>query len=163
MSTIASSITALAGSMTHDLYATWTGRTDPAHLLRVGKAFSVVWGVALIAGALFFYRFTAGADTPVVVLALSIASVTYGGLLGTYILAARWARATGRDAVGAVMVSVALMLVVLFSARLAGRAGFEWLATVGRLSWVWYVPVGTLLTLLFGIAFSFVPRREAVA
>jgi SSS family transporter len=163
MSTIASSINALAGSMTHDLYATWTGRTDPAHLLRVGKAFSVVWGVALIAGALFFYRFTAGADTPVVVLALSIASVTYGGLLGTYILAARWARATGRDAVGAVMVSVAIMLVVLFSARLAGRAGFEWLAPVGRLSWVWYVPVGTLLTLLFGIAFSFLPRREAVA
>ena len=163
MSTIASSINALAGSMTHDLYATWTGRTDPAHLLRVGKAFSVVWGVALIAGALFFYRFTAGADTPVVVLALSIASVTYGGLLGTYILAARWARATGRDAVGAVMVSVAIMLVVLFSARLAGRAGLEWLAPIGRLSWVWYVPVGTLLTLLFGIAFSFLPRREAVA
>lgn len=163
MSTIASSINALAGSMTHDLYATWTGRTDPAHLLKIGKAFSAVWGIALIAGALFFFRFTSGTDTPVVVLALSIASVTYGGLLGIYILAARWARATGRDAVGAVMTSVAVMLVVLFSARLAGRSGLEWLAPVGRLSWVWYVPLGTLLTVAFGVGLSYLPRREVVA
>jgi SSS family transporter len=163
MSTIASSINALAGSMTHDLYATWTGRTDPAHLLKIGKAFSAVWGIALIAGALFFFRFTSGTDTPVVVLALSIASVTYGGLLGIYVLAARWARATGRDAVGAVMTSVAVMLVVLFSARLAGRSGLEWLAPVGRLSWVWYVPLGTLLTVAFGVGLSYLPRREVVA
>ena len=163
MSTISSSINALAGSMTHDLYSTWTGRTDPAHLLRVGKAFSAVWGVALIAGALFFFHFTSGADTPVVVLALSIASVTYGGLLGTYILAARWARATGRDAVGAVMTSVAIMLVVLFSAKLAGQSGFQWLSPVGRLSWVWYVPLGTLLTLAAGVGLSYLPRRGAAA
>jgi len=160
MSTISSSINALAGSMTHDLYATWTGRSDPAHLLKVGRAFSAIWGLALIAGALFVYRFSSGADTPVVVLALSIASVTYGGLLGTYILAAQWDRATGRDAVGAVVASVAVMLVVLFSARLAGRSGFEWLAPVGRLSWVWYVPLGTLLTLVFGVALSYLPRRK---
>jgi Na+/proline symporter len=163
MSTISSSINALAGSMTHDLYATWTGRTDPAHLLKVGKAFSAMWGVALIAGALFFFHLTSGEDTPVVVLALSIASVTYGGLLGTYILAGRWARATGRDAVGAVMVSVAVMLVVLFSARLAGLGGPRWLAHVGQLSWVWYVPLGTFLTLAFGIGLSYLPHREEVA
>ena len=41
-----------------------------------------------------------------VVLALSIASVTYGPLLGTYFLAGRWPRARGRDVVGAVAVTV---------------------------------------------------------
>ncbi len=78
MSTISSSINALASSMTHDLYASWTGRRDPAHLLRVGKLFSAVWGTSLIAGALFFHFYATGTDTPVVVLALSIASITYG-------------------------------------------------------------------------------------
>ncbi len=57
-----------------------------------------------------------------VVLALSIASVTYGALLGTYLLAAKWPRATGRDVIAAVLVTVSLMLVVIFARRLAGHA-----------------------------------------
>jgi SSS family transporter len=163
MSTISSSINALASSMTHDLYAGWTGRRDPAHLLRIGKLFSAVWGLSLIVGALFFHFYATGSDTPVVVLALSIASVTYGPLLGTYLLAGRWPRATGRDVVGAVAITVAVMLVVIFAKRLAGYAGLEWLAPVGRLAWPWYVPLGTLLTVLSGIGLSYLPHGPRTA
>ena len=157
MSTISSSINALASSMTHDLYAGWTGRRDPAHLFRVGRAFSVLWGVALIGGALFFQYYARGSDTPVVVLALSIASITYGALLGTYLLAAQWPRARGRDVVGAVLATVAVMLVVVFARRLAQVPGMEWLTPVGRLAWPWYVPLGTLLTVGTGVALSYLP------
>jgi SSS family transporter len=115
MSTISSSINALASSMTHDLYAGWSGRRDPTHLLRVGRLFSAIWGIGLIGGALFFQYAAGSNDTPVVVLALSIASVTYGPLLGTYFLAGRWPRAQGRDVVGAVAITVALMLLVIFA------------------------------------------------
>jgi SSS family transporter len=160
MSTISSSINALASSMTHDLYANWTGDRDPARLLRLGRAFSAFWGVALVAAALFFDRLGRGNDTPVVVLALSIASVTYGALLGTYVLAARVTRARGRDAVGAVLVSVAVMLVVVFSARLAAHPGFAWLGPVGRLAWPWYVPAGTGLTVLAGALLAAFPHSE---
>jgi Na+/proline symporter len=163
MSTISSSINALASSMTHDLYAGWTGRRDPAHLLRIGKLFSAVWGLSLIVGALFFHFYATGSDTPVVVLALSIASVTYGPLLGTYLLAGRWPRATGRDVVGAVAITVAVMLVVIFAKRLAGYSGLEWLAPVGRLAWPWYVPLGTLLTVLSGIGLSYLPHGPRTA
>jgi Na+/proline symporter len=156
MSTIASSINALASSMTHDIYAGWTGRRDPAHLFRVGRAFSLVWGIALIGGALLFQVYTSGTDTPVVVLALSIASVTYGALLGTYLLAARWPRATGRDVVGAVVVTVAVMLLVVFARRLA-ESGVAWLEPVGRLAWPWYVPLGTALAFGTGIVLSYLP------
>src|SRR6478735_12740674 len=44
MGTHSSAINSLASSATHDLYASWTGRRDPVHLLRIGRLFSVVWG-----------------------------------------------------------------------------------------------------------------------
>jgi solute:Na+ symporter, SSS family len=160
MSTISSSINALASSMTHDIYVSLTGRREPTHLLRVGRAFSALWGTGLIAGALFFYQYASGQDTPIVVLALSIASITYGALLGTYVLAGRWPRAQGRDAVGAVAFTVSVMLVVVFAKRLSAYPSFHWAAPLGNLAWPWYVPLGTLLAVGSGIALSYLPQRE---
>jgi SSS family solute:Na+ symporter len=166
MSTISSSINALASSMTHDLYVGLTGRRDPVHLLRVGRVFSATWGAGLIAGALLFYHYATGTDTPVVVLALSIASITYGPLLATYVLAGRWPRARGRDVVLAVAFTVMAMLLVVFAKPLANYPGLGWLAPVGRLAWPWYVPLGTLLAVGSGILLSYLPHateRELAA
>jgi SSS family transporter len=162
MSTISSSINALASSMTHDLYAGWTGRRDPGHLLVVGRLFSALWGMGLIGGALVFYRYATGNDTPVVVLALSIASITYGALLGTFFLATRWRRARGSDVVGAVLVTVLAMLVVVFAGPLAAAPGLEWLGTLARLAWPWYVPLGTLVAVGTGIFLSYLPGRASL-
>jgi hypothetical protein len=49
------------------------------------------------------------------------------------------------------------MLVVVFAKRLSGHSGFERLAPLGRLAWPWYVPLGTLLTVLSGVALSYLP------
>lgn len=152
-----SAISALASSSTYDLYATWTGRSEPAHLFKIGRVFTLFWGVALIAGSLGFHFFSSS-GTPIVVLALSIASVTYGGLLGAYILAGRWPRATGRDVIGAIATTTTLMLVVVFARMLAGVPALSWLEPVGRLAWPWYVPIGTALALLSGVVFSYLPR-----
>lgn len=154
MSTISSSINALASSVTNDIYAVRTGRRDPAHLLRVGRGFSLAWGLALIGAALGFHFAAARNDTPVVVLALSIASVTYGALLGTYILAGRWARATGPDVILGVVVTIVVMLGVVFARPLAGVAGLGWLAPIGGLSFPWFVPLGTGITILVGVLSS---------
>ncbi len=151
MSTVASSINALASSMTHDLYAGWTGERDPARLLRVGRLFSIVWGLSLIGAALLFHVYASGTDTPVVVLALSIASVTYGALLGAYILAGAWSRAAGTDVIIAAAVTIAVMLLVIFARPLSTLTGTEWLAPVARLAWPWYVPLGTTLCVLTGL------------
>ena len=151
MSTVASSINALASSMTHDLYAGWTGERDPARLLRIGRLFSIVWGLSLIGAALLFHVYASGTDTPVVVLALSIASVTYGALLGAYILAGTWSRAGGADVIIAAGVTIAVMLLVIFARPLSALAGMEWLAPVARLAWPWYVPLGTMLCVLTGL------------
>ena len=160
MGTHSSAISALASSVTHDLYATWTGRTDPRHLLKVGRAFALAWGIALILAALGFHAFTAG-NTPVVVLALSIASVTYGGLLGTFLLAGLFPRARGRDVVAGIGLTVSVMCVVIFAAPLANLPSLAWLAPVGRLAWPWYVPLGTALTLIVAMGTSYLPHTRA--
>jgi SSS family transporter len=160
MGTHSSAINSLASSATHDLYASWTGRQDPVHLLRVGRILSAVWATGLIGGALFFHYAASGNDTPVVVLALSIASITYGPLLGTYCLAGWWPRARGRDVVGAVTLTVLVMLLVVFAKQLAAYPALDWLAPVGRLAWPWYVPLGTSLAVGSGILLSYLPHAS---
>ena len=81
MSTISSSLNSLASATTHDFYAPLRGEKDPARLLRVGRMATIGWAGVLTAGALAFQS-----DQPVVELALSIASITYGSLLGTFII-----------------------------------------------------------------------------
>lgn len=146
MSSHSSAINALASSMTHDLYAGLTGTTDPVKLLRVGRLVSLVWGLALMGAALGFHWMASGNDTPVVVLALSIASVTYGATLGVYLLGGASARITGTDVIRATSVTMAIMLVTIFAKQLAAH-GVAPLEPLGRLAWPWYVPMGTLITL----------------
>jgi SSS family transporter len=153
MSTIASSINALASAVTHDFYAPLTGRSDPGHLMRVGRAVSAGWGVGLTGAALGFYAVAAGGDTPVVVLALSIASVTYGALLGTYLLAG-FRRVAGADVAAGAAVTIGVMLVVIFSQRLSQSGLVPALAPLGRLAWPWYVPIGTGLAVAVALATS---------
>jgi SSS family solute:Na+ symporter len=158
MSTLSSSINALASSVTHDLYAGWTGRTDPGHLYAIGRAFSAVWGIGLVLAALAFHFLAGGGDTPVVVLALSIASVTYGVLLGAYLLAGA-GRVRGADVGTAALITMPCMLVVLFAGALAAQ--IPWLEQLGRLAWPWYVPVGTLIMMGAGLVSSRMRRRTA--
>lgn len=149
MSTHSSSISAMSSSLTYDLYASYTKTTDPVRLLRVGKLMSLLWGVALLGAALAFNVISAGSNTPVVVLALSIASVTYGALLGTYLLAGGDARVTGTDVIRGAATTVIVMTVTIFAAKLAA-AGITILEPLGKLAWPWYVPMGTAITLMVG-------------
>jgi solute:Na+ symporter, SSS family len=158
MGTHSSAINSLASSATHDLYASLSGERDPVRLLRIGRLLSGWWAIALVIGALFFHFAASNKNTPVVVLALSIASVTYGPLLGTYILAGRWPRAQGRDVVGSVAFTVAVMLLVVFAQRVSHYDGLAWLRPIGGLAWPWYVPLGTLLAVGSGIALSYLPH-----
>jgi SSS family transporter len=136
MSTVSSSLNSLASASTHDFYASITGRQEPRHLLVVGRWLTVVWAAVLMAGALSF----GGGDRPVVELALSIASITYGGLLGTYILGGVSAGVRQRDVIAAIAVASATMVVVVLI-----KPG-----PFASLAWPWYVPLGTAITLAVG-------------
>jgi len=159
MSTQASAINALASSVTHDLYASWTGRRDPVHLFRVGRIASLVWGVLVTGVALAFDAAAGGSQTPVVIFALSIASITYGALLGAYLLAGGPARVGGRDVITGIAIGLSCMLMMFFGKSLADLGGPGWLAATGRLAWPWYVPLGTLVTTSTGFLSSLRPNR----
>lgn len=147
MSTVSSSLNSLASASTHDFYAPLSGRRDPRHLLVVGRWLTLGWAATLVAGALSF----SSTDQPVVELALSIASITYGGLLGTYVLGGMTRRVGQRDVITAIVVASSVMAVVVLI-----RPG-----PLGALAWPWYVPLGTVITLAVGLGSSVIRRAGA--
>ena len=151
MGSTAAALNSLASSTTHDFYARLAGReADDRGLLRAGRLFTLAWAAALVGGALLLRR----REAPVVVVALSIASLTYGALLGTFLLA-RVRRVRQGDAVTALLLGSLLMAVVVFAGPLAATFGGPlWLRALGRLAWPWYVPVGTVVTMVIGMVAS---------
>jgi SSS family transporter len=148
MSTVSSSLNSLASASTHDFYAPLSGRTDAEHLLKVGRMMTLVWAAVLVGGAMVFKN----RDTPVVVLALSIASITYGGLLGSYLLGGLWPRARQVDVIAAILVGVSVMIPIVLGFP------FHWLP---GLAWPWYVPLGTAVTVGVGMVSSLLTGRRA--
>jgi SSS family transporter len=154
MSTHSGAINSLAAATTHDIYLPLTKRApDDANTLKMGRRFALVWGTVLTLGALLFPQDT---KTPVVVIALGIASFTYGGLLGGFFLGIFWRRAIQRDAILGMSVAIATMAFIVFAGPIStaypSLAGT--LAPFGRIAWPWYVLIGTTITLLVGILSS---------
>lgn len=159
MSTQSATINSLAAASTHDIWFPLTGGiADDERAFRIGKRFALFWGVALTAGALLYRQ----QGTPVVVVALGIASFTYGGLLGVFFLGNFWPRARQRDAIAGLAVGISTMTFVVFAQRLADAipALSGVLAPFARIAWPWYVLIGTSITMIVGMATSlFLPDR----
>ena len=154
MSTHSGAINALAASSTYDIYLPFTGRSaeDP-RTLRVSKLFALAWGIALTAGALMFKE----QGTPVVVIALSIASFTQGGLLGGFFLGLFWSRAIQRDAILGMSVGISCMAFIVFAKQIvAAYPSMEpTLHGVASIAWPWYVLIGLSITFVTGAVSSF--------
>lgn len=156
MGSTASALNSMASATTHDYYAPLHPSADDKQLLRVGRIATLAWAALLVGGALLFRR----RDTPVVVVALSIASLTYGALLGAFVLA-RFERVRQRDAITALVAGSAIMAVVVFATPIASLIGNpSWLVHLGRLAWPWYVPMGLAITVAIGWLSSRTQRAD---
>lgn len=92
MSSLSSSLNALASSTTFDLIQPMSKTEwNEEKGLRISRAATLFWGVLLTGSAFFFtWLQLGGGDRPAIVeLGLGIASYTYGGLLGVFLLG-RW-------------------------------------------------------------------------
>jgi len=90
MSTLSSSINSLASATTMDIYKPhWGKNNSPAKDLHVSRMITIGWGI-IITGSAFVFAFlqlqSSGERPAVVELGLGIASYTYGGLLGAFLL-----------------------------------------------------------------------------
>lgn len=160
MSTVSGALNSLSAATTHDIYVPLTKRTlDGQELLRFGRRFTLMWAVILIGGAMLYRQ----QGTPVVVIALAIASFTYGGLLGAFFLALLWRRARQRDAITGMAVSITIMAFIVFAGRLV-RAYPDVEPILGPfagIAWPWYVLIGTTITFTVGMVSSVLPGGPA--
>ena len=134
MSTLSSSINSLASSTVND----WLKRTDD---LRLSRLVSLGWGLALMLVAVLF----TSKESPVVELGLQIASYTYGGLLGLFLL--------GRTKVN-------FHPGALIAGLLGAAAAVLVLKGLG-VAWTWYILAATAANMGLAWAVNMLPWTKA--
>lgn len=144
MSTLAGSMSSLSSSTVHDLFIPFTrSEIDEKKKLKISRIFTVVWAVLLIFSALFFMN----TSRAVVELALSIASFTYGGLLGTFLLGVINKKAGEREALIGFTAGIIVMIFVI---------------SLKLVAWTWFTLIGVIATLLAGSLSGYLGRRERI-
>lgn len=136
MSSLSSSINSLASATAYDYWAPLVGASrDEARILKAGKRFTLVWAALLVAGAVIFIPLSR--ETSAVEVALGVASLVYGGLLGAFALGVL----TRRPGQVAAMIGM-----------VAGIGGMTlvWIFRRDVVAWPWFVPIGTLMTFAVG-------------
>ena len=157
MSTLSSSLNALASSSVSDLYERFVGKTlEGLQALRVSRGLTFFWAIVFIGFASLFQN----DQNPVVELGLAIAGYTYGGLLGAFLLGLLNGRTRQMDALVAFFASIAFMTFVIFCVYHSPTEG--WLVTVRpsaaeveaaqlrSVGWPWYPVIGALTNLGVG-------------
>jgi solute:Na+ symporter, SSS family len=154
MSAHSGAMNSLAASTTHDIYLPLSGRrADDPRTLKMAKMFTLFWGAALLIAALLYKQ----QGTPVVVIALSIASFTYGALLGGFFLGMLWRRAIQRDAILGMAVGIIAMSFVVFAKQMMPifPSMTSFLTTLSHIAFPWFVLIGTSFTMGVAILSSF--------
>lgn len=143
MSNASGSLNSLAASSVVDFKtlrgtASDPSATDSARLLRLSRWMTLVWGAALLALGMVHWG-------PLLEAGLSIASITFGALLGLFLLSFYNPRANAFGAITGMAVGLATMLYITFHTNLV---------------WTWYVLAGTLVTLAAGSLASLASRAS---
>ena len=147
MSSLSSSINSLASASAYDFWAPLRGvEGDEVRILGAGKAFTLLWALLLVTGAVLFIPLSR--DTSAVEVALGIASVVYGGLLGAFGLGVLVRRVRERDVMVGMTAGIGVVMVV-------------WLAIPERVAWPWFALIGTAVTFLVGATAGMIRGREA--
>jgi solute:Na+ symporter, SSS family len=125
MGTLSSSISSLAASSYLDLYRHNSSKRliERSKEIAWSRVFTLFWGIVLVAGAMLFENNKA----PVVVLGLKIASFTYGGMLGVFLLGILSRGANQKDATIGLICGIACMAVVFKFTTI----GFTWHGCIG--------------------------------
>jgi len=147
MANLSAALNSLASSSVMDFYKPFARPSaDDRHFLRVSRLATLLWGVVIIAIALAAQYLQKSA----LELALSVASVPYGSMLGIFLLGVLTRRANSRGAfVGALCALAALGYVMQYT----------------QIAWTWYVAIGSIVTFTIGLIVSLAtsPRHEEAA
>ena len=132
MANLSAAFNSLASSSVMDFYKPFVRpNASEKHYLTVSRGMILAWGAVLVAIALAAQHL----HRSVLELALTIASVPYGSMLGIFLLGVLTKCASGRGALAGALVALAVMGFVIAYAPLA---------------WTWYVALGTVVTFSVG-------------
>ena len=132
MSSLSSSINSLASATAYDYWAPIVGASDDeGRIFKAGRIFTLVWAALLIGGAILFIPLSEG--TSAVEVALGIASLVYGGLLGVFALGVLTERPGQEAAIFGIVFGIGMVTLLR-----------------EHMAWPWYVPFGSLTTFTFG-------------
>lgn len=133
MGTLSSAISSLASSTYLDLFKSKT--SNPKKEIFWSRIFTLLWGVVLIGGAMLFRD----SKNPVVEIGLSIASFTYGGLLGTFLLGIFFKKISQTEAFIGFIAGILTMVFVIYYTEIA---------------YTWYTVIGVVVTILIANLFN---------
>jgi len=158
MSSLSSSLNSLASSSTFDLYKPYFGKNNPQEKdLKISRLFTIVWGIILTASAIFFavLQLQEGERPVVVELGLGIASYTYGGLLGIFLLGLFFRKPDSKNAmIGFFSGLIALLFMV--KGPVQNVLPGDGLA----IAWPLYTLVGSLIVIGIGILSSLISSKK---
>ncbi len=141
LSTLAGSITSLSSSVMLDLYLPFKKTIDEKKNLFISKMLTIFWAVMLIFSAFIFME----SSRAVVELALSIASFTYGGLLGTFLLGLSNKKINQNHAIiGFISAIIVISFIIAFKV----------------VAWTWFILIGVCVTLLIGNLLALLSKKR---
>ena len=134
MANLSAALNALASSSVVDFYRPFVRpEAEESHYMRISRGLTLVWGVVILLIALGVQHMRLS----VLELALTIASVPYGSMLGIFLLGVLTRKVAGRAAlIGALAGLGVLLLVIAFTS----------------IAWTWYVAIGACTTFAIGLA-----------
>ena len=142
LSTLAGSISSLSSSTMMDLYIPLWGKVnDEKKQLNISRIFTIIWAALLTLSAFIFMT----SPRSVVEIALSIASFTYGGLLGTFLIGIFIKKATQEDALAGFVAGIFIMITVI---------------SLKLVAWTWFTLIGVLTALLVSKILSILSKDK---
>lgn len=142
MSTLSSSLSSLSSASVLDIYIPLIKhKKSEGELLRISRMVTLGWGIVLILTGLSFI----GLQGTVVEVALGIASYTYGGLLGAFLLGLFNKRVSERNAIIGFTVALVIMMFVIKNVEIA---------------WPLYTVVGSLATIMSGFLLNLFSKKN---
>ena len=150
MSSLSSSLNSLASSTTLDLYKPYFGKGNTEEEdLKISRIITTIWAFILTGSAFFFaiLQLQEGERPAVVELGLGIASYTYGGLLGAFVLGRWFEKPDKTDALIGFFVGL-ISLLFMVKGPIQNLLPGEGLA----IAWPLYTVVGSIVVVLVGNA-----------
>lgn len=148
MSTLSGSLNSLASSSMLDLYKSRFGKNNsPKQDLLISRIFTAIWGIIFIGGAMLFTDI----NNPVVELGLGIASFTYGGLLGVFLMGVFFKKISEDAAI------ISQWSAIFFMTWIIGITGVAQYVIIGinMLAFLWIFKNSRLLVLRISSAIIF--------